>query len=293
VAAPDGFTVPLSVAVEEPTADASPVVTDGAERVVVDEDEPDPPVVDVVVVGVVAGAGVVVVAVVVVAPVVVVGPADPVVPVGTVASTPFRLPAWDGALVPAVDPFAVDSVELETEPLEVAVEACDDEPTTGEPDDVEPDDVEPDGGQLRARSFASCALAAASADLSVLSCWRAVVNWDWDCWRLTSFEAFCASVSPALAVASVLWAWARFAWAEASVACAVDGSTFASTSPAVTRSPTATSTSLNVPLVPKSAADELATLTFPEAVTLDCTVPRATVAVRWIPAFDVELSRNP
>ena len=63
MAAPDGFTVPLSVAVDEPTVDASPVVTDGAEWVVVDEDEPDPPVVDVVVVG----GGVVV-------PVVVVGP---------------------------------------------------------------------------------------------------------------------------------------------------------------------------------------------------------------------------
>jgi hypothetical protein len=44
-------------------------------------------------------------------------------------------------------------------------------------------------------------------------------------------------------------------------------------------SPTATSTAVKVPLVEKFSEVVLAELMFPDAVTLDCTVPRATVAV--------------
>jgi len=54
-----------------------------------------------------------------------------------------------------------------------------------------------------------------------------------------------------------------------------------------------TSTACNVPLVAKFAAADVATPTFPDALTLDCTVPRATVAVRCDPAADEELLRKP
>ncbi len=43
----------------------------------------------------------------------------------------------------------------------------------------------------------------------------------------------------------------------------------------------------------KFADDDVATLTFPEAVTLDCTVPRDTVAVRWTAAADDDAPTNP
>jgi len=70
-------------------------------------------------------------------------------------------------------------------------------------------------------------------------------------------------------------------------------SIFASTCPTFTWSPTATSTAVNVPLVAKFADADLATPTLPDALTLDCTVPRTTVAVRWDPAADEELLRKP
>jgi hypothetical protein len=50
---------------------------------------------------------------------------------------------------------------------------------------------------------------------------------------------------------------------------------------------------VSVPLEVKSTDDEVPTLTLPEAVTLDCTVPRATVAVRCTAVPDEDVPRNP
>ena len=79
------------------------------------------------------------------------------------------------------------------------------------------------------------------------------------------------------------------AFAASSVVSAVVGSIVPSTWPVFTRSPTATFTEVTVPLVPKSTEAEFAAETFPEALTLDCTVPRATVAVRCVPVLADEL----
>ena len=67
----------------------------------------------------------------------------------------------------------------------------------------------------------------------------------------------------------MLSAPARLASADCSVVCALLGSIFASTWPALTCAPTWTSTAVRVPLVPKLAEAELATPTLPEALTLD------------------------
>ena len=80
---------------------------------------------------------------------------------------------------------------------------------------------------------------------------------------------------------------------DSSEAWAVVGSSLASTCPARTWSPTAILTALSVPLVPKSADAEVATLTFPDALTLDWTVPYATVAVRCAAELDAVPPRNP
>jgi hypothetical protein len=77
------------------------------------------------------------------------------------------------------------------------------------------------------------------------------------------------------------------------VACAAVGSSRASTWPAFTWSPTFTYTALSVPLAPKSADADVATPTFPDALTLDCTVPTATVAVRRAPRPDDEPPKKP
>jgi hypothetical protein len=53
-------------------------------------------------------------------------------------------------------------------------------------------------------------------------------------------------------------------------------------------SPTATPTAVNVPLVAKLSDVVAAELMFPDAVTLACTVPRCTVAVRVAPAVAEE-----
>jgi hypothetical protein len=52
-------------------------------------------------------------------------------------------------------------------------------------------------------------------------------------------------------------------------------------------------TAVSVPLVPKPTEAEVAAETLPDALTLDCTVPRATVVVRCAPALVVELLANP
>jgi hypothetical protein len=43
----------------------------------------------------------------------------------------------------------------------------------------------------------------------------------------------------------------------------------------------------------KFAEAETAMLTLPEALTLDCTVPSATVAVRWVALLDDEVPKKP
>jgi hypothetical protein len=119
-----------------------------------------------------------------------------------------------------------------------------------------------------------------------------VVTVSCDCCRLEAFEARCAAVSPLSAVVSAVSAWARFAWADLSVFSAEVGSILAMSWPALTCWPTTTSTAVSVPLVPKAAVADSATPTLPEALTLACTVPRVTVAVRCEPALVVELPRK-
>jgi hypothetical protein len=69
---------------------------------------------------------------------------------------------------------------------------------------------------------------------------------------------------------------------------AVVGSIVASTSPALTWSPTTTSTAVTVPLAVKFSLTAVAGLILPEAVTLSWTMPRCTVTVRAMPV-DAEL----
>ena len=154
-------------------------------------------------------------------------------------------------------------------------------------------DVDPAGGQPSASSTSSCFFAAVTACSSVVSCNCAAVTSASACWRLELFVAWSAAVGPASAAARALSACASVACEASSEASAVVGSSFAITWPARTWSPTATYTSLSVPLVPKSAEADVATLTFPDALTLDWTVPYATVAVRCAAELDVVPPRNP
>ncbi|HUK44331.1 MAG TPA: hypothetical protein VLV28_03475 [Gaiellaceae bacterium] len=50
---------------------------------------------------------------------------------------------------------------------------------------------------------------------------------------------------------------------------------------------------MSVPLVVKLADAEVATPTLPDALTLDWTVPYATVAVRWAALLEDEDPRKP
>ena len=110
---------------------------------------------------------------------------------------------------------------------------------------------------------------------------------------LMAFAARCAVVSPLSALASVLSAIARLALADASVLRALVGSIFASACPARTCWPADTWTAVIVPLVAKFVDADCATATFPDALTLDSTVPRFTVAVRRDPAALDELLVKP
>ncbi len=139
-------------------------------------------------------------------------------------------------------------------------------------------------GKPSLASRASCAFAVARAVWSVSSCCSSVVTACWACWMLIVFAARCAVVSPLSALASVLSAIARLALADASVLRALVGSIFASACPALTCSPADTYTAVIVPLVAKFVDADCATATFPDALTLDSTVPRFTVAVRRDPA---------
>jgi len=80
--------------------------------------------------------------------------------------------------------------------------------------------------------------------------------------------------------ASALW---RLATAITRFDRAVVGSSVASTCPARTWSPTATSTAVTVPLAVKFSLASVAGLMLPEAVTLSWTMPRCTVTVRTMP----------
>jgi hypothetical protein len=239
VSRPLGFTLPLSVAAEEPTAEACPVVTVGATAATVER----------------------------------VTAATPfrTPAVGEPVDFADEPPAEPDE-PPDDEPPADDEPVVAELPAAEALEP--DEPADAElPDDeappLEADEVEPEAGQLSSRSFAAWALAVASVDLSELSCSRAFANVNWACWRLTVFEASCAVVGPLLALARVLSAWARFACADSSAFCALVGSIFPSTCPTLTWEPTATSTAVSVPLVAKFADAEFTTPTFPEALTLD------------------------
>ncbi len=92
---------------------------------------------------------------------------------------------------------------------------------------------------------------------------------------------------------SVLSACARLAWADWRASRALVGSIFASSWPTLTCFPTAASSAVSVPVVPKLALAAVATLTLPEALTLDWMIPRETVAVRWTPVAADELPRKP
>ena len=91
----------------------------------------------------------------------------------------------------------------------------------------------------------------------------------------------------------MLSACARFACAVWSTFWALVGSSFATTCPTFTFCPTATSTAVSVPLVPNPTEAELATPTLPDALTLDWTIPRLTVAVRCALALEAGVLRKP
>ena len=80
------------------------------------------------------------------------------------------------------------------------------------------------------------------------------------------------------------WADSSWACAEASVASAVVGSTLASTWPAVTFDPSATSISVIVPLAPKLTSSTVAGATLPVVDTEVWTVPLVTVTDRPVEA---------
>ena len=119
------------------------------------------------------------------------------------------------------------------EPLVVLPEPVDALP---EPEEALPDEVVV-GGKPSLASRASCAFAVARAVWSVASCCSSVVTANWACWMLMAFAALCAVVGPLSALASVLWAIARLALADASALRALVGSIFASACPALTCSP--------------------------------------------------------
>ena len=80
----------------------------------------------------------------------------------------------------------------------------------------------------------------------------------------------------------------RLACAVFSESCAAVGSTFASTCPLPTWSPTFTSISVTVPLVVKSALAVDALCTVPDADTVATTSPTPTATARW-PDVEVEV----
>jgi len=307
--------VPPKVALVGPTEEICPVTTEvvgvvvGVAGVVA---VPAPPVVavGVVAVGVVA-VGVVSVGVVAVGVVA-------VVVVGAAwlerAATPFCVPAERLPVLPepGLEDAPLDAAPPEPPPdddpppplgeamLEAELPAVPAVPADEEvPDDEEmPDEAPPapdegNGRQLRFWSLASWAFAVTSVAVSVTSCCWSVVTASWACCKLDVFESRWAAVRPLLAVESALSACARFACAESKVFCALVGSTVASIWPALTWSPAATSTAVSVPLVPKLTDAELATPTLPDALTLDCTMPRVTVAVRCEALVEGELLKNP
>jgi hypothetical protein len=104
------------------------------------------------------------------------------------------------------------------------------------PVDALPEEVEL-AGKPSLPSRASCALAVARVDWSVLSCCSSVVTACCACWMLIVFASLCAEVGPLSALTSALSAIARLALADASVLRALVGLIFASACPALTCSP--------------------------------------------------------
>jgi hypothetical protein len=175
-------------------------------------------------------------------------------------------------------------------PLELGVDDPDDEPDpplgTDEPVPVPEDDAT--AGQPSCWSTTSCFLAAVRAVWSVARfCWAELS------WSLAELrpDAVCARwlvVPPARAVASVCSSFASVALADARVDFASVALMRPSTWPFFTFEPTETVSDVSVPLVANVGDSVSAVEMFPEADTLDCTVPRATVTVRATPLAAAE-----
>jgi hypothetical protein len=244
VAAPPGFTVPVSVTAFVVTVPVEPVLAVAAVAVETACCVRAPSVVEVVV------AGVVLVAVVEVEP-----------------------------LVADVEVVAV----VELDELEELVDGALDDVTELPVAPVAPDELELDAGQPSAMSAASCFCACATVVSSSASVSFADVSCEVADCRLDDACARCAVVPPASAVVSVLWSFASVAFALASVAFAVVALIRPITWPFFTFEPTETASEVSVPLVAKVGDSVSAVEMLPDAETLDATVPRATVTVRATP----------
>jgi hypothetical protein len=111
-------------------------------------------------------------------------------------------------------------------------------------------------------------------------------------------DAFDAAVPPCSAVVRFSFAAASAASALTSAVSAAVGSIFAMTCPALSCSPTETSTAVSVPLVGKLADAVLAEPMLPVDVSVAWTVPLVTVAVRVAPVaaeavWKIDASPNP
>ena len=235
MSSPAGFTLPPSVAPEELTADAVPVVTVGATAATDARSRTAwpfrPP-------AVVTDA---VVAVVVVP----VGAEPPVDDVAPVAAPPVEDPPVEGVVdvlpvdeepvceapfveAPVVDPPVDVAPPPNDEPVEeeepVADDPVEDAPVGDDPVDDEPVDDAPVAPELEEAELVagkpsrasrlSCALAVTRVVLSEVSCCSSVISVCRACWMLTWSAARCAAVSPFCALARVLFACARFASAD-------------------------------------------------------------------------------
>jgi hypothetical protein len=192
---------------------------------------------------------------------------------------------------PEVDGVVVDGVVVAgvvLVPLELGVDDPEDEPDPPlRPDDPVPED-ETAAGQPSCWSMTSCFLAAVSAVWSVARfCW-AELSWSLAELRLDAVCARWLVVPPARAVASACSSFASVALADARVDFASVALMRPSTWPLVTFEPTETVRAVSVPVVANVGDSVSAVEMFPEADTLDCTVPRATVTVRATPLAAAE-----
>ena len=173
-------------------------------------------------------------------------------------------------------------------PLELGVDDPDDalDPPL-RPDAPVPEDDDA-AGQPSCWSTTSCFFAAASAASFVASvCW-AELSCSLAELRLDAVCARWLVVPPASAVASVCSSFASVALAVASVDFASLALMRPSTWPFFTWEPTETVSDVSVPLVANVGDADSAVEMFPEADTLDSTVPRDTVTVRATPLAEAE-----